>query len=114
MFRDSITIYHHSTTGGVDTYTKQYLDGGFYVMPSKTVYDGGKGFERTQQTTIVSSAEKAHTYGDKWHIALKDRVVKGKGGDITAWSDIPDAITVNSITENLCGSDVDNIEITGV
>ena len=113
MFPHTITIYRHSIVNNQDVYTKQTLSG-FYIMPSKSFTSGDKSLEKTTPTTIVSNPENALKYGTEWDIQAGDRIVKGVGGDITALKQLINAIEVTSVQENVCGSAVDNIVITGV
>lgn len=113
MFPHTITIYHHDIINGADRYSKTVLSG-FYVMQGKTVSDTQKGVDSKSQTTIISNAENAHFYGGKWTVSINDKVVLGVGKDIKSFRELKDCIAVSDIEINVCGSDVDNIVITGV
>ena len=42
----------------------------------------------------------------------KDRILKGENPEIKSLRDIPTALTVLNVEENICNSSVDNITIT--
>lgn len=113
MFPHAITIYRHDIINGADCYSKNILSG-FYVMQGKTVSDTQKGVDSKGQTTIISNVENARSCGDKWTVSINDRIVLGVGKDIKSFRELKDCITVSGIEINVCGSDVDNIVITGV
>lgn len=112
MFPHTITIYHHSTENGEDRYSKTVLKG-FYWNAGKSLTGADKGAESEKATTIISNPENAHKYGTEWIIHLDDMVLLGEGKDITSFREIENAVTVIGIAVNVCGSDVDNIVITG-
>ena len=113
MFPDTITIYHHETKNGIDNYQKTILRG-FYWCGGRTLSGTGKGIESKSETTIISNADNAHSYGSKWAVNIGDRIILGEGEDISSFKALNNAITVADIANHVCGSDVDNIVITGV
>ena len=75
----------------------------------------GKGAASADRITILTSPATAALYGSAWTVRQRARVIKGIGGEITSWKDLDESevITVTGIAENVCGSSIDNIEITG-
>lgn len=112
MFPHTITIYHHSIKNGEDKYDKTILEG-FYFNAEKGISKDGKGVGNDNSATIISNAENARKYGIEWIIQPKDMVLLGEGKDITSFRELQNAFTVTGVAENVCGSEVDNIVITG-
>lgn len=113
MFPHTITIYHHEIVGNADEYTKQIVSG-VYVQEQYGITKSGHGQQNSRSITITTNKLLCDAFGIDWTIAENDRVIIGIGEDITRFADIPKAYTVTNITENKCGSDVDNIVIAGV
>lgn len=112
MFPHTVTIYHHSTENGEDKYIKTVLEG-FYWNDKISLAAGNKGAESEKATTIISSPENAAKYGTDWTVQVNDMVRLGKGDDIKSFKELNGAVTVTGIAVNVCGSDVDNVVITG-
>ena len=113
MFPHTITIYHHFVDDGADVYSKKELTGCYWSHKASQAA-AGKGTEKTDGYTIVTSPEQAARYGLYWDVYTGDRVIKGSGPDITSWKDLTgDVMTVKVIEENICGSGVDNITLIG-
>lgn len=113
MFPHTITIYHHKIIKGTDSYSKTILNG-FYIMNGSAVSDTQKGVDSRHNITIISNSENAHSFNNKWNVAINDKIVVGAGMDINSFKELNDCITVTGIEINVCGSDVDNIVIKGV
>lgn len=111
MFPHTITIYRHAEVDGKDIITKQVIPG-FYWYGGTGITGGNKGATEEDSATIVSSPERAQDYGTAWDVKPRDRVVQGAGPDVTTLKEIK-GITVLRVDENICGSGVDNITITG-
>lgn len=113
MFPHTITIYHHSISDdGADNYAKTVISGAYWVR-KQFIAESGKGTARNDSYTVVMSPEQTANYGKTWNAYVNDRVIKGTGADITSWKDIPGAMVIHAIEENICGSCVDNITLIG-
>ncbi len=114
MFPHTITIIHHSIVNSTDVYSRTVLSG-FYWYGAAEYGESGKGAEKNRNVTVISSPEMAASYGSEWSVCGGDRIVKGACPAITSYKDLigKEVITVLSVAENICGSDVDNIQITG-
>ena len=112
MFNDIITIYKHSISNGADVYSRSVIKG-VYVMGGRALADSSKGIESRATTTIITNPENAQKYGSQWTLDINDKIVIGEGGTITTLKGL-NALSVTSVSVNVCGSDVDNIEISCV
>ena len=113
MFPHTITIYHHFVENGADVYSKVILPGCYWHHKAAQA-GAGKGTEKTDGYTVVVSPEQTARYGEYWDVYTGDRVIKGSGPDITSWKELQgEVMTVRAIEENICGSSVDNITLTG-
>ena len=113
MFPHTITIYHHSVVNGADVYSKTEVEGCYWNHTASQA-TAGKGTEKTDSYTVITSPEQTANYGKRWMAYPGDRVIKGSGSDITSWRDLQgDVMTVKTVEENICGSCVDNITLTG-
>ena len=113
MFPHTITIFHHSVVNGTDVYSRAEVSGWYWHRKAGQT-GSGKGTERTDSYMVVASPETTALYGDVWSVQVGDRVVKGSAPDIASWKDLKgDVMTVKAIEENICGSSVDNITLTG-
>jgi hypothetical protein len=113
MFPHTITIYHHFVEDGTDAYNKMVLDGCYWNRKASQA-GAGKGTEKTDSYTVITSPEQTARYGVYWEAYAGDRVIKGSGPDITSWKDLKgEVMVVRVVEENICGSGVDNITLTG-
>lgn len=112
MFPHTITIYHYEEIAGADKITRQVVEGVYWYGGIGSA-SNGKGATEEDTATIVTSPERAQDYGSAWTIYRRDRVIKGVGAEVKSLKEIPAGITVLRIDENICGSAVDNITITG-
>ena len=113
MFPHTITIFHHSVVNGTDVYSRTEVPG-WYWSHKAAQAGSGKGTEKADSYTVIASPETTALYGDSWSVTTGDRVVKGSAPDITSWKDLKgDVMTVQAVEENICGSSVDNITLTG-
>lgn len=113
MFPHTITIFHHSVVNGTDVYSRTEVPG-WYWSHTAAQAGSGKGTERADSYTVIASPETTALYGDSWSVKVGDRAVKGPAPDIASWKDLTgDVMTVKAIQENICGSCVDNITLTG-
>ncbi len=112
MFPHTITIYRHALIDGEDIYAKQEITG-VYWCGAKGIQQSGKGITEDDQITIVTSPELTKTFGTEWSVMPGDRIIKGKGSEITSLKQIKGGITAMRVEESICGSDVDNVTITG-
>ena len=113
MFPHTITVYHHDIIDGTDSYKKTVLSG-FYYSDGKSIAGTVKGVDSKSKAIIISNAENARNFGVSWTVAIKDRIVIGEGKDISSFKELDNAITVTDVVVNVCGSEVDNIVISGV
>lgn len=111
MFPHTITIYRHSIENGADKITRQIVTG-VYWYGGEGVTASGKGTVEDNSATIITSPETTAQYKGGWTIEPKDRILKGEGPEITGLKEIPAALIVARVDENICGSTVDNITIT--
>ena len=113
MFPHTITIYHHFVEDGADVYSKVVLPGCYWNHKASQA-GSGKGTEKTDSYTVITSPEQTARYGEYWDVYVGDRVVKGSAPDITSWKELKgDVMVVKAIEENICGSGVDNITLIG-
>lgn len=114
MFPHTITIFHHEIQNGSDVYTR-YVVPGVYWYGSTGISESGKGAEAVKDITIVTSPETARTYNKKWRAQAKDRIVKGEHPAISAFKELEgkEVMTVISVTDDVIGSNVDNVTIKG-
>ena len=114
MFPNTITIYSHSSQNLKDIYTRQVVSG-VYWYGSVGMSSANKGVENVSDVKIVTSPETTAEYSKSWTVRNGDRIVKGEHGDIASFKDLngEQVITVTSVAEHICGSEVDNITIGG-
>lgn len=113
MFPHTITIYHHDIVDNTDKYTRQVVSG-VYAQVQYGITKSGHGQQNSRSITITTNKKLCDEFGVSWSICEDDKVIVGIGGEITKFADIPKAYTITNIIENKCGSDVDNIVMTGV
>ena len=112
MFPQTITIYRHSVENGVDVISRQVIRG-VYWYGGTSVSESGKGVTEESNTTVITSPETASQYAKGgWSIKPKDRILKGENPETESLKEIPNALTVLKVEENICGSAVDNITVT--
>ena len=111
MFPHKITIYRHSIENGADVITRQIVKG-VYWYGGSGITASGKGTAEESSAMIITSPETTAQYKDGWTIEPKDRILKGEHPEISGLKEIPAALTVLKVDENICGSTVDNITIT--
>lgn len=113
LFPHTVTFYHHSVENNTDVYTKTVV-GGVYLYGTKTLSASNKGTESIDNVTVITSPETASRFGSEWNVFKGDRMIKGEGGDISAFKDLnlQEVYTVTGIADNRAGSKVDNIQIT--
>lgn len=111
MFPHTITIYRHSIENGADIITRQIVKGVYWYGGTGTT-PSGKGVTEENSATVITSPETAGKYKSSWDIQPKDRILQGEGPEITGFREIPAALTVLRVEENICNSTVDNITIT--
>lgn len=114
MFPHKITIFSHSSQNLKDIYTRQVVSG-VYRYGSVGMSSANKGVENVADVKLVTSPEATAKYGKSWTVRSGDRIVMGEHGDITSFKDLngEQVITVTSVAEHICGSEVDNITIGG-
>ena len=111
MFPHTITIYRHRVENGADVITRQIVKG-VYWYGGTGITASGKGTTEDDLATIIASPETTAQYKSGWDIEPKDRILKGEHPEINGLREIPAALTVVKVEENICGSTVDNITIT--
>lgn len=122
----TITIYNKLPD---DTYAKKVLHN-VYWYGSDSVNVSGKGIVESSSINIIIEGENLNDYVD-YHIfnsedfeydhqkyTIQDglRIVYGEGPDIYSINELSDAfkqITITSFNENIVGSSLDNLYITG-
>ena len=114
MFPHTITIYSQSSQNLKDIYTRQVVSG-VYRYGSVGMSSANKGVEKVADVKLVTSPETTAEYGKSWTVRSGDRIVICEHGDITSFKDLngEQVITVTSVAEHICGSEVDNITIGG-
>lgn len=113
MYPDTMTVYRHSIAGNADEYSRRVIRGVYWVE-TDGVDKEGKGFTKTREVTVTTSQKLTASYGKEWDIQGQDRIIKGEGGFINSFKDIPDAFAVTAVSKYRCGGKVDNIVIKGV
>ena len=113
MFMHECTIYHLDIVNGQDVYTKTHLKG-VYWQGSTSASFASKGNDKTNATTIITSPQNAQKYGTEWTVAVGDKIIKGNGKNINSLKELNSYVTVQSVTNNSCGSAVDNVVISCV
>ena len=113
MFMHDITIYHLDIVNGQDVYTRTYLKG-VYWQGSTSASFASKGNDKTNATTIITSPQNAQKYGTEWTMSVGDKIIKGNGKNINSIKELNSYVTVQSVTNNSCGSAVDNVVISCV
>ena len=110
MFPHTITIYRHSVNNGADIITRQIVKD-VYWYGGTGITQSGKGLTEENPVTIIASPETTGQYMSGWTIQPKDRILKGEHPEINSFKEIPAALTVLQVEDNICGSTVDNITI---
>lgn len=119
----TITIYNKLKVDDTEQYIKRVLNNVYYYG-TDSVNISGKGVVESGNINIIIDGENLEDYVNyksfsdslKYTIKPNDRIVLGVGPDITSINDLNDSIrqiTVFSIDENLVGSSLDNLLITG-
>lgn len=119
----TITIYNKLKVDGTEQYIKRVLNNVYYYG-TDSVNISGKGVVESGNINIIIDGENLEDYvnyksfsdSSKYTIKPNDRIVLGVGPDITSINELNDSIrqiTVFSIDENLVGSSLDNLLITG-
>ena len=116
----TITIYNRYN----DKYLKSILNE-VYWYGSESINVSGKGIVDSGSISIIIEKENLNKYvsendyqGEKQKFTLQNgmRIVLGIGPDINSLNDIPDNLkqmTVTSYEENIVGSSLDHILVTG-
>lgn len=119
----TITIYNKLKVDDNEQYIKRVLNGVYYYG-TDSVNISGKGVVESGNINIIIDGENLKDYvnyksfsdSSKYTVKPNDRIVLGVGPDITSINELNDSIrqiTVFSIDENLVGSSLDNLFITG-
>ena len=119
----TITIYNKLKVDDTEQYIKRVLNNVYYYG-TDSVNISGKGVVESGNINIIIDGENLEDYvnyksfsdSSKYTIKPNDRIVLGVGPDITSINELKDSIrqiTVFSIDENLVGSSLDNLLITG-
>lgn len=119
----TITIYNKLKVDDTEQYIKRVLNNVYYYG-TDSVNISGKGVVESGNINIIIDGENLEDYvnyksfsdSSKYTIKPNDRIVLGVGPDITSTNELNDSIrqiTVFSIDENLVGSSLDNLLITG-
>lgn len=119
----TITIYNKLKVDDTEQYIKRVLNNVYYYG-TDSVNISGKGVVESGNINIIIDGENLEDYvnyksfndSSKYTIKPNDRIVLGVGPDITSINELNDSIrqiTVFSIDENLVGSSLDNLLITG-
>lgn len=119
----TITIYNKLKVNDNNQYFKRVLSGVYYYG-TDSVNISGKGVVESGNINIIIDGENLGDYvnyksfsdSSKYTVKPNDRIVLGVGPDITSINELNDSIrqiTVFSIDENLVGSSLDNLLITG-
>ncbi len=107
MFPHSITVYHYNERTGI--YTRQYIQG-VYWQGGGEATAANNGEEHKKSASVIFSPQKTALYAaGAFSVRLDDVIVRGNGPEIQSTKDLTDYAKVVSITENVCGSAVDNL-----
>lgn len=107
MFPHSVTVYHYDDRTGA--YVRQYIQG-VYWQGGGEATAANNGEEHKQVASVILSPQKTALYAaGALSVLLDDVIVRGNGSVIQSVQDLTDYAKIVSITENVCGSTVDNI-----
>lgn len=107
MFTHTITVFHYEN----ETYRRSTI-GGVFWYGNDGIKLSGKGIEETNSINIVVPKSALKNV----EIKEKDYVVKGFADDITSVKDLnkyKDVITVFSVNDYDCGSELDCLLVGG-
>lgn len=110
MFRQSVTFYHYNEKS--NAYTATYVDD-VYIEKTTKASAESNGRQRNANITITTSPTIAKNFSS-WRVFVGDYVVVGHGKAIKSVKELSEYYSVTGITENICGSAVDNIVIEAV
>lgn len=107
MFPHSVTVYHYDDRTGA--YVRQYIQGAYWQGGGEATA-ANNGEEHKQVASVILSPQKTALYAaGALSVHLDDVIVRGNGSVIQSVQDLTDYAKIVSITENVCGSTVDNI-----
>ncbi len=107
MFPHSVTVYHYDDRTGA--YVRQYIQG-VYWQGGGEATAANNGEEHKQVASVILSPQKTALYAaGALSVHLDDVIVRGNGSVIQSVQDLTDYAKIVSVTENVCGSTVDNI-----
>ena len=107
MFPHSVTVYHYDDRTGA--YVRQYIQG-VYWQGGGEATAANNGEEHKQVASVILSPQKTALYvAGALSVHLDDVIVRGNGSVIQSVQSLTDYAKIVSITENVCGSTVDNI-----
>lgn len=107
MFPHSVTVYHYDDRTGA--YVRQYIQG-VYWQGGGEATAANNGEEHKQVASVILSPQKTALYAaGALPVHLDDVIVRGNGSVIQSVQDLTDYAKIVSVTENVCGSTVDNI-----
>lgn len=107
MFPHMITVFHYEN----ESYQKGTIDGVF-LYGNDGIKISGKGIEETNSINIIIPKKSLNSV----QIKEKDYIVKGLADDITSVKDLnkyENIITVFSVNDYDCGSDLDCLLVSG-
>lgn len=111
MFKHSVTFYHYNEKS--NAYTALYVDDVYIEKTTKTTAESN-GRQRSASLRITTSPTMTKDFNNQWSVIVGDYVVLGHGKAIKSVKELPEYYSVTGITENVCGSAVDNIVIEAV
>lgn len=114
MFPHTVTVYHHEVSGGADVYSR-YVVPGVYWYGGSGIAAADRGIQSSGTVTVITSPDRARDFDKKWNVLPGDKIVKGVFGEITSFRELngKEVATVANVAENIIGSDVDNVTVTG-
>lgn len=115
MYPHVITIFRLIKKDGLETYYRKQVDN-VYWYGNVGITVSGKGLVDSDSINVFIPKESLTGYDTEWSINKKDRIVKGIAKDINSFNELEqyeDVIIVKKINKNDCGSELDNILVTG-
>lgn len=110
QFIDTVTIFHKAKEG---SYERKVVEGCYWYGDTR-ISNSGHGIVRDDAITVFFSKKVVDE--NQLKIFKNDRIVKGVAEDIASVNELiryDDKITVLTVNENIVGSRIDNLVVTG-
>lgn len=110
LFIDTVTIFHRAQN---NSYERKVIEGCYWYGDTR-ISNSGHGIVRDDAITVFFP--KNIVEENQLKIFKNDRIVKGIADDILSVNELikyDDKITVLTVNENIVGSKIDNLVVTG-